>query len=121
MPIRNNIPLKRNTTVIDTNVESDYFVSFKDTNNPNNNNTILDSHMGPNNSNQNASNVLRYMTPELSNRVDEKQCKEINKDMMRAMINKKMRKNKTFYELKVLLKDSDNGQSNHELEQQVVK
>ena len=42
MPIRNNIPLKKSTTVVDTNVESDYFVSFKDTNNPHNNYTMLD-------------------------------------------------------------------------------
>lgn len=113
---------KKNTTVVDTNIESDYFVSFKDTNNPNHNGTIFEGSAAGLGSNQNGGpGALKYLTPEVLHRVEEKQCREINRDMMRAMINKKMRKNKTFYELKVLHKDSDNGQSNHELEQQVVK
>lgn len=45
---------------------------------------------------------VRYHTPEMFHKIDQRQCVKFNKDIMRAIVNKKMQKNKSYMELKVL-------------------
>ena len=46
--------------------------------------------------------LVRYHTPEMFHKIDQPQCVKFNKDIMRAIVNKKMKKNKSYLELKVL-------------------
>jgi hypothetical protein len=46
--------------------------------------------------------ALKYQSPDAVSKPDPKQCSKTNRDLMRAIIDKKMKKNATFFELKVL-------------------
>lgn len=53
------------------------------------------------------SGQAKYQTPQVKNKLDEKQCLQANKELMRAIIEKKMKKNGTFFELKVLQREDE--------------
>eukprot|EP00347_Sterkiella_histriomuscorum_P004386 403360658 len=62
-------------------------------------------------------NQLKYQSPDTVTTVDKQECHRVNAQMMRAMIEKKMKRNESYYELKVKNKPNNIDETEDHLDE----